>query len=242
MKKKCNKCLEEKEYKFFPYEATKNRYRGQCIKCYRGYNHDRENESEAKKLKEQGLRRCFDCGELKSVESFYKDYRGDISRSCNVCYKHPVPISWNKQQEIVMEKFKLGFKKCSKCKEDKSIDCFRNDKNSITGLTARCIGCLQEKRTENKSKKRDYLYKKQYGISLIDYEKMYNELGGKCQICQIHHNMLYVDHNHDTGKVRGLLCNTCNRGIGLLKDDIQVFKNAIKYLENQNTIKFLNKK
>jgi hypothetical protein len=44
---------------------------------------------------------------------------------------------------------------------------------------------------------------------------------------------LYVDHCHSTGKVRGLLCNHCNRGIGLFKDDISNLERAILYLKNQ---------
>ena len=45
-------------------------------------------------------------------------------------------------------------------------------------------------------------------------------------------NIARVDHNHETGKVRGLLCNDCNRGIGLLKDNPMFLANALKYLEN----------
>ncbi len=41
-----------------------------------------------------------------------------------------------------------------------------------------------------------------------------------------------VDHDHKTGKTRGLLCSNCNRGLGLLKDSIQIVKNALKYLKD----------
>jgi hypothetical protein len=59
-----------------------------------------------------------------------------------------------------------------------------------------------------------------------------------CAICKRHKsevtvkrkNHLCVDHNHSTGKIRGLLCDKCNRGIGLLCDDIDILKNAIEYL------------
>jgi len=45
--------------------------------------------------------------------------------------------------------------------------------------------------------------------------------------------VLCVDHDHNTGKIRGLLCNTCNRALGLLKDNKQLLINALKYLKNE---------
>lgn len=51
-----------------------------------------------------------------------------------------------------------------------------------------------------------------------------------------HKSKLVVDHCHDTGIVRGLLCHNCNRALGLFKDKIEVLKNAIKYLEGATTI------
>lgn len=60
-----------------------------------------------------------------------------------------------------------------------------------------------------------------YGISLLDYERMAKEQGGKCKICdkkpkkrKLGHRNLHIDHNHDNGKVRGLLCNRCNSSLG----------------------------
>ena len=60
----------------------------------------------------------------------------------------------------------------------------------------------------------------------------------KCAICGIHEEnvtkSLAIDHDHTTGLVRGYLCNNCNRGIGLLKDDPNVLRNAIEYLERDS--------
>lgn len=52
----------------------------------------------------------------------------------------------------------------------------------------------------------------------------------KCLIC-CKVKKLVVDHDHNTGLVRGLLCDTCNRGIGYLKEEVEILRNAIKYLE-----------
>lgn len=77
-----------------------------------------------------------------------------------------------------------------------------------------------------------------YGIGIKSYEKMLEKQESKCKICKgegfvmaEHHKLkLVVDHCHDTGKVRGLLCHNCNRALGLLKDDVVALCRAIQYL------------
>lgn len=70
-----------------------------------------------------------------------------------------------------------------------------------------------------------------YGLT----EEQYAALGGKCHICGLEKNAhgyrLHVDHCHDTGKVRGLLCHGCNTGIGGLRHDVATMRKAIEYLE-----------
>lgn len=86
-----------------------------------------------------------------------------------------------------------------------------------------------------KDYKRDVLLQREYGITLDDYNKKFIEQDGCCAICKTPQTelkkLLFVDHCHNTGNVRGLLCNTCNGGIGLLKDSIEILKQAINYLE-----------
>lgn len=89
----------------------------------------------------------------------------------------------------------------------------------------------------HKENNRRYLLKKKYGISADEYQQMFEEQHGRCAICGKHQSEFYValcvDHNHETGKIRGLLCNRCNQAIGLLDDDIQRFKVAVLYLEGE---------
>ena len=85
---------------------------------------------------------------------------------------------------------------------------------------------------------RKYDLKKSYNITIEQYNEMLKKQSNCCGICKKHisetlaakKSNLCVDHNHDTGKVRGLLCDKCNRGIGLLCDDIDILINAIEYL------------
>lgn len=89
--------------------------------------------------------------------------------------------------------------------------------------------------------KTDYADKdlqRKYGISLIEYSQMFMTQGGKCAICHSesggtrngNSKALAVDHCHTTGRVRGLLCEACNQGIGKFKEDEQIMLSAIAYI------------
>lgn len=77
-------------------------------------------------------------------------------------------------------------------------------------------------------------YKKTYGITLEEYDQLLEAQGGGCAICGAKESTrgrrLGVDHNHETKKVRGLLCNHCNSLIGFAKDDTYILQQAIDYL------------
>jgi hypothetical protein len=78
----------------------------------------------------------------------------------------------------------------------------------------------------------DRRYKSQYGISMDEYKAMLARQGGVCAICrQQSARALSVDHCHTTGKVRGLLCQTCNSGLGSYRDDPSLTRAATAYLE-----------
>ena len=106
-----------------------------------------------------------------------------------------------------------------------------------------CISCNKAKQSRHWAQVREREVRKwqtkKYGLSLQELEQLERKQDGKCAICSSknsfngklhrHHN-LSVDHNHKTGKVRGLLCDRCNRSLGLLKDDPNLLKSAFEYL------------
>ena len=139
-------------------------------------------------------------------------------------------------------------KKCSKCNTEKPLDEFYTNNAVKSGVMASCKQCnLQKARSEkgkqylkkwrdnNKESRREYNLKTTYGITLEDYNIMLFEQDGCCAICNTHHTEakrgLVVDHNHNTGEVRGLLCDNCNLTLGKINDDINILKSAIKYLK-----------
>lgn len=81
------------------------------------------------------------------------------------------------------------------------------------------------------------MLKNRYGIAYETYTQMYENQKGRCGICKSHLSLggysgLYVDHNHITGKVRGLLCPCCNSALGKFKESETIMQNAIDYLNS----------
>jgi hypothetical protein len=94
------------------------------------------------------------------------------------------------------------------------------------------IKASPEKDLEDKQNKLAYWRKHKYGITPEQYSEMLAAQNSKCAICGKHDELnLAVDHCHETGQIRGLLCKYCNGGIGFLKDSIELLENAIKYLQ-----------
>lgn len=89
----------------------------------------------------------------------------------------------------------------------------------------------------NKDKAREDRLRKQWGKTLAWYDRVLEAQGGGCAICGASSSSdgsaLAVDHDHETGDIRGLLCAGCNRGLGFFKDDPERLRAAIRYLEEQ---------
>jgi len=83
--------------------------------------------------------------------------------------------------------------------------------------------------------RKNYHLKKHFNITLDEYNNLLELQDHSCKICLNHESTftkkLAVDHCHSTGKIRGLLCDNCNRSIGMLKDSIEILQNAINYLK-----------
>lgn len=101
----------------------------------------------------------------------------------------------------------------------------------------------RKKRTKDEHK--DYFLKWKYGIGLDAYNALLAKQDGVCKICgnpETRKNKhtgtcrLHVDHCHETGNIRGLLCQKCNFGLGVFKDDIGLLQEAIKYLLTTKTL------
>lgn len=121
---------------------------------------------------------------------------------------------------------------CTGCGKDKPIENFGKDSRFKTGYGAVCRECLS-KRAKIKS------IKANFGITIEDFRRMEAEQHGVCGICGKKETRkrrgsvarLSVDHHHKKGYIRGLLCTRCNTAIGLFKDDPDLLRKAIRYIE-----------
>jgi hypothetical protein len=101
-----------------------------------------------------------------------------------------------------------------------------------------CAGETKEWYSKNKDKSKDWSLRNNYGITLADFDRMLADQNNSCKICETSFDKPElgigdrpcVDHDHKTGKIRGILCNACNRGIGYLKDSVRIIENAKDYL------------
>lgn len=122
--------------------------------------------------------------------------------------------------------------RCNSCKEYKSPDSFYQRKDRNDGLSSYCKPCHL---AEGKGRQQGIQLKIRYGLTVEQYDQMRSKQGHKCAICERHESefnrALFVDHSHITGKVRGLLCSTCNFAISYFERNSDLLDNAKKYLE-----------
>lgn len=156
----------------------------------------------------------------------------------------PDNLVWDDKLEDVSGRTE---KPCAGCGITKSLDEFARRSISRDGRDEQCKACRNAKtraymaRPEVKArvKRREAPAKLKYlyGITSDDYKTMLASQCGVCAICRKppeggpRTSRLYVDHDHDTGKVRGLLCRRCNQALGTLGDNIEGLMRAIDYLK-----------
>lgn len=126
--------------------------------------------------------------------------------------------------------------RCPRCKEEKSSEDFY--RNSARGRSSWCAKCHREWRKENpqsidKDYNRNYYFTKAYGLSSNQVDELKMQQQNKCRICSLETD-LEVDHDHNSGKVRGLLCVRCNLALGLFRDSPEIIDSASLYLKENN--------
>ena len=90
---------------------------------------------------------------------------------------------------------------------------------------------LKRGRARRVLKNREKYLKSTYGMTTADYEELKRSQCGECEICTQEIDLV-VDHDHVTGRVRGLLCSNCNSGLGFFQDSPTILKMAVSYLES----------
>lgn len=138
-------------------------------------------------------------------------------------------------------------KKCTKCSEVKDLSEFYKRPETKDGLRTDCKKCFsirssknwnskpkeERKRLNTKNRLQSY-----YNLSVENYQQMLDKQEQKCYICDTSNNSsgkrLFVDHCHVTGNIRKLLCQQCNSGLGMFKDNPELLIKAADYIKEHN--------
>lgn len=181
------------------------------------------------------MKLCIKCNQTKDFESFYKSerYKDGCKPVCKICQIERATKWRLENPDRARTNAKRSYKK--RLKREKIIPKYK---------------LLEMNNYNKKWKKNNYeatrsmTLKYSYGITIEDYNQMFEQQKGLCLICNKPETIrnkragkvgeiknLVVDHCHKTGKIRGLLCMNCNQGIGKLQDDINLLQKAIEYLK-----------
>lgn len=125
-------------------------------------------------------------------------------------------------------------KRCADCKQYKLTTEFPRNKNTKDGLHCYCKACNNARSQESRQRlhggSRHYHLKQRYGIGADEFDELVRLQGGVCAICG-RADPEHVDHDHETGAVRGILCFNCNGGLGQFRDSIDALRAAAVYLD-----------
>lgn len=186
---------------------------------------------------------CTECGGEKPKRGPSGRYYGRYCRVCDRAKKREAYLA-ARGGILKQPPATIGPKLCSKCKQLKPQESFYI--NKIGTRNASCRACRSAMHTQmdkarnketmriwrinNPDKSKSNHLKSKYGIDSNKYNEIMLEQNGKCAICSDVSRKLCVDHCHNTGAVRGILCHKCNTAIGMLDDDVPRIESAASYL------------
>ena len=185
-------------------------------------------------------KKCSRCKEVKDVAEFTSDKkaRDGLQVWCKSCYAaYSRERGYGKRlQELYKKKhddafYQLAYselhsKLCPGCGQTKSVKEVYKKRSTRDGFASYC-GLCDVRRTGRSARKR------KYGIAAAEYNDLLLKQNGRCAICKrlpYTKKGLVVDHCHQTGVIRGILCSRCNSALGMLDDDPALLERALEYL------------
>lgn len=202
---------------------------------------------------------CSRCKLVKPVDQFspYRTSKDGLCSWCKSCANEHSRERGRKLNYDVDQTIRDKY--CSRCKETKPVGEFDRQRRSRDGLQTRCRTCMKEVNSDWYQRNKDKMaalsrawaannpekakaighkghLRKTYGLTLDDYDKLLAMQDGKCAGCgdEFGDNVPHVDHNHETGAVRALLCGPCNKALGMALESPERLIALARYMQSQN--------
>ena len=179
------------------------------------------------------MKRCTRCEIEKPSTDFNRDrnMKDGLTYKCKACATAATKEWANKNKEHLREYNKAQYalnpeKKKAAAKRYRELNIERSRENNKIW------------RQKNQDYVRNKFLSTRYNLSIETYEAMFKSQNGGCKVCgkqNLDGKRLFVDHDHKTGTVRGLLCHHCNAGMGHFFDDPSLLESAINYLKDHNS-------
>jgi Recombination endonuclease VII len=176
-------------------------------------------------------KRCPACGEIKPVSDFGRNRSlGDgLSFYCLQCNRERSNDWYRKRREALGKKVRDyswipdGFRWCPACERPVAHESYVRNRRTASGFGSRCKAC------DSVSNSESYFYRT-YGLTKRQLAAVRAEQNNRCAICGAA-DPQHLDHDHGTGRTRQLLCQRCNHGLGLFRDDPTLLHSAAFYVE-----------
>lgn len=220
----CTRCKETKqlttEY-FSHWKVSKDGFRSWCKKCTKSDNRTRYWRNKKPRIVEKNVishLQCYTCSELKPLnDEFFRPRKAGKLGFLGIC------------------------RDCLKIKNRKDYEILKSEKpkqlQEVRKKSDRKRYNSPKRKQYRKKYSRQFYLMRTYNITLEDYEELKSQQNNRCAICggkgKGKREILDVDHDHKTGKVRGLLCGKCNSGLGMLQNNLGILKAAVMYLEGK---------
>jgi len=228
----CSKCGKEQPIDHYPLRPETGIRRPSCKSCWNEYQRGRYLEKHGKfkrvvraETREADPKKCIKCGQLKPLSEYtiHNRNKGQHRNFCHECEKEMIRM----------------YHKSDRGKE-KSKEWYESNQDKIKAYRE-----YYKSNPEYVAKTKEYHKRKRlkddYNLTLEQYGAILTKQGNCCAICKNGRpdvagkkTMFHVDHDHTTGKIRGLLCHNCNVALGLMKDSPYLLRKAAEYLDSFN--------
>jgi hypothetical protein len=225
--------------------ARPDGYAPQCKVCLTAFNR----AYQASNVERHAIKRCTKCGERKSIADFGRKSQtaSGLHSWCKACVK------FDGDQRAAANRAALdALKRCAGCAQTKPVAEFYKASAQRDGLNSRCKPCVNEynrahaelnKEASNRwsrERSRRAWAKRYLGFERVQYEAALARADGRCEICgrlestKSRNGTVYTlafDHDHVSGKFRGMLCRPCNTALGCANEDPALLRKLADYLE-----------